>query len=250
MNNFPTVNYISLRESIDRQNFMDSQLSLYGFSKVNRYITERFTDIEKNLILSGNHLESAKHQIGSTISMLNAIRNWYLTCDEECAIFCEDDISFETINYWTFTWEEFVKNLPQDWDIIQLTRLYTDVFDYSMESFKLNTMIGRWWGATCLIRRPYAKYLLDKFCVGNYSYDFNVFIGGVDYMPIIENVLYLSGRCYNIPLLFENCNLESTYKKDRDNKTYMEHKISSEAMAKEWRTNGLNTQLSDLLKIV
>ena len=40
--------------------------------------------------------------------------------EEEYAIFVDDDTDISTIDYWSFTWDEFVANLPKNWECVQL----------------------------------------------------------------------------------------------------------------------------------
>ena len=46
-------------------------------------------------------------EIATTISHIKAIEYWINTSDTEYAIFAEDDLSDETLQYWGWTWKEF-----------------------------------------------------------------------------------------------------------------------------------------------
>ena len=43
-------------------------------------------------------------------------------------------LSLKTVNYWNFTWNEFVSSLPEDWDCVQLL-LIRDEIKNIYESF-------------------------------------------------------------------------------------------------------------------
>jgi hypothetical protein len=78
---------------------------------------------------------------------MRCVKNWLDTTDEAYGIFIEDDTSFETCKYWSFTWSEFVRSLPENWEIVQLIRLN----DWSDgRSAELSLRPRQWddWGAT------------------------------------------------------------------------------------------------------
>ena len=53
LKNFPSVNYTSLRESVDRRKFMQDQFDRYGIEKTNVYLTERFNKISSMVDVTG-----------------------------------------------------------------------------------------------------------------------------------------------------------------------------------------------------
>ena len=145
------------------------------------------------------------------MSHLNLLRHWYTSSNEPYAIFCEDDVSFESINYWNFSWNDFITNLPSDWECVQLMRM-TSTYqkpDHVKEDLKLVLRRGRWWGSHSLMKREYVKKILDRHCLGYNKYRLVI---PSNYMPIIENVLFL-GICpciYNFPMLVGNLTLDTT----------------------------------------
>ena len=85
LKNFPSVNYTSLHESVDRRKFMQDQFDRYGITKTNVYLTERFDKISPmiNVTGSGRFMREVVIQMGTIISHLNLLRNWYVSTDEE-----------------------------------------------------------------------------------------------------------------------------------------------------------------------
>jgi GR25 family glycosyltransferase involved in LPS biosynthesis len=245
---FPSVNYTSLRESVDRRAYMQNQFDHYGITKTNVYLTERFEKIANNVQVTGTGLHNPEvpTQMGTIISHINLLRNWYVSTDEEYAIFCEDDVSFESIKHWNFTWNEFVQNLPESWNGIQLTKVIMPYCDPAGDpNLSLKITCGRWWGAHSLFTRPYVKLLLDNVCRGYNSYHLDLIdINGVLYRPIIENLLYLQAtRVYNFPMLFEDASFDTTFKNknkitvgvERANDAqYWSHRL----VAEQWRSKG------------
>lgn len=226
LSNFPSVNYTSLRESVDRRNYMQEQFAVLGIKNTNIYITDRFTNISKYFEIEGSRINEIGLQLGSIISHLNLLRNWYITCNEPYAIFCEDDISFECINYWNFTWDEFIENLPKDWECVQLTRI-TSTFaapESIEEDLNLVLRKGRWWGSHSLMKREYVKKVLDKYFL-NYN-KYRLVVKDDAYIPFIENILFFNfdKHIYNFPMLLGNTNLESTVYKGLDiNNIFVPH---------------------------
>jgi hypothetical protein len=213
LKNLPSINYISLYESVDRQRQFQKQLKKLGITNSNVYLTDRLSAFRNNLIIEGDFTNDiGDHAMGVTISHLNMLRNWYTSCDEPYAIFCEDDASFASVPYWNFTWDDFVCNLPQDWECVQLMRLATNLNDPGERNlFTLNLTFGRWWGTHSLMKRSYVKKILDKFIKGYNHYYFEIVNYDVPYYPIAENVMFLSvGSVWNFPLLVEFSNCPST----------------------------------------
>lgn len=233
-----TLNYINLEQSTDRRDFMENQFRQYNISKYKPFVTKPFETYKESCKISGRFIDSVHHH-GTTITFLRCIKNWLENTDEEYGIFLEDDTSFETSNYWSFTWSEFISSLPDNWEIVQLIRLnnWNDG-----RTPKLSCRPRNWddWGATCMMKRSYADKLISSYVIGDNEYLFD--IKDTNLMPIVENLLFCElGYCLNIPLFIE-CDLPSTY-----NRGYDEiHEMSKQRYKDLWKTQGLNTNLSDL----
>jgi hypothetical protein len=235
--NHSILNYINLEQSTDRRDFMENQFSQYNISKHKPFTTKPFETYKESCKISGRFIDSVHHH-GTTIAFLRCIKNWLENTNEEYGIFLEDDTSFETSNYWSFTWSEFINSLPNNWEIVQLFRLnnWNDG-----RTPKLSCRPRNWddWGATCMMKRSYADKLISSYMIGDNEYLFD--IKDTNLMPIVENILFCElGYCLNIPLFIE-CDLPSTY-----NRGYDEiHEMSKQRYKDLWKTQGLNTNLSD-----
>jgi GR25 family glycosyltransferase involved in LPS biosynthesis len=259
LKNFPSVNYTSLRESTDRRKYMQDQFDHYGITKTNVYLTERFEKISNCIQVTGTGLSMSEvhTQMGTIISHINLLRNWYVSTDEEYAIFCEDDVSFESIKHWNFTWNEFVHNLPEHWNGVQLTKVMMPYCNPNGDpNLSLKITRGRWWGAHSLFTRSYVKLLLDKVCRGYNSYQLDsIYLDGVPYGPIIENLLYLQcGGVFNFPMLFEDASFDTTYRHKHkitvgadtaNDSQYWSHRL----VAEQWRTNGATLDFKDAMTL-
>jgi hypothetical protein len=248
LENFPSVNYTSLYESIDRRDFMESQMKYFGIKRVNSYLTERFINLY-DIEITGYHIDQITH-LGAIVSQLNLMRNWYNSCNEPYSIFCEDDISFESIHYWNFTWNEFIENLPKDWGCVQLMRMVSPWSEDAEQQLQIDLRPGRWWGSHSLMRREYVKRLLEKTCVGINKYHLEVWQNNTSLLPIIENVLFLMdvGKVYNIPFLIEDDRFNTTF----NGKLFDAHRDQNNSHQKilnQWKTKGSILDIKDIMTI-
>jgi FkbM family methyltransferase len=199
---FPSVNYVSLEESTDRQITLVNQFYEYGITNINSVISKRFA--ESNDVVTGRSVHTLNDGTkGCVVSHLKAIQNWYENTDEDYGFFCEDDLSLETIQYWNFTWEEFIKKIPEDAECVQLLTIRGD-----FETFELRERQWNDWAATAyIITRDYAKTLIDTY-IRNDTYHLDV--PNSEVMPLIENLLFV-GKTYTAPLFIENIEFNSTF---------------------------------------
>ena len=236
LNNFPRVFYMTLEESSDRQTNIKNQFDFYNVP-VSAVVSKRFS--ESNDVLTGQYL----HQLndgtaGCCVSHLKAIKYWYDNYDEEYAFFCEDDLSLETVEYWDFTWEEFIKNLPGDWDVVQLLTIRHDFGD-----FKLRERYWDDWSATAyILKRDYAKRIIDTY-IKEDSYHLEIPNSSV--MPLIENILFTTlGKSYTVPLFVEEIKFQSTFSKDQDDDVNegqkRNHYIANQKVLNYWKNKSMD----------
>ena len=167
--NFPPIYYITLSDSVNRQKLFEEQFFLNGIKNVNMveaYDGRKINYCEENNIVGGQYLHQMDSgQIAATISHLKAISEWYYNSNSEYAIFFEDDMLIESVNDWNFTWDEFISILPENWKTIQLSLIKDNI---KQDDMKLNSR--NWWNwsaGSYLIRRNYAKELIDHFYKDN-----------------------------------------------------------------------------------
>lgn len=213
---FPSVYYITLEESVDRQKTIEEEFNKYGITPI-AIRSKRYSECDN--YVTGKYLYQLNDGTkGCCVSHLKAIQQWYNTTDEDYAFFCEDDLSLETIKYWKFNWKQFVESVPEDADCVQL---FTIRDDY--DTFLIRDRYWNDWGATAyILTRDYAKKIIDTYIRGNvYSLD----IPNSDLMPLIENMLFTIGKTYTIPLFVENISFRSTFE-NQDNDVNEGHKTN------------------------
>jgi dTDP-4-dehydrorhamnose reductase len=268
MKNFPSINFISIPESEDRRKSLYESAEEYGIQTVRPYIYERYKEGDHKIQFPDPKefpdytCTFPEDYMGAFTSHLKMIKEWYETTDEPYALFCEDDISFETVDYWNFTWEEFFNNLPKDWSCIQLslTRYEPTMFRFFQPEVYLRHRCWCDWSACgYLINRERAKRLLDTYYDGEtFIWDYR----GSDkqirieqshqeycpYEPGIETIIYsiLDNKpVYTFPLFVENCKFDTTVWNSKVN-FYI---YSYESIIDWWKTKGKLLTIRDLITL-
>jgi hypothetical protein len=190
----PPIHYVSIEESLDRRENLHKHFREYSITNIVPHIFKRFSEYNHQLVgrLIPDLPEFSK---GPLTSHLCLLKEWCQSPYEPYILVFEDDISFETVKYWNFTWKEFEKNLPDNWNCIQLSIIKKD--SYEDCSFKIRDPFD-WSGAAYLIRREYAELLVESY----YKEDiFTLDIKDTLYYPILENILFCEQEgIYSFPL--------------------------------------------------
>jgi GR25 family glycosyltransferase involved in LPS biosynthesis len=212
LENFPSVYYVSLEECKDRQQNIESQFAEYGITPI-PIISKRFAESDDEI--TGKFLDQLNEgTAGCVISHLKAIRKWYEETDEDYAFFCEDDLSLETVQYWDFTWEEFIETIPEGTCCVQLLVIRKDY-----DTFDLRPRYwDDWAGTAYIITRDYAKILVDQYCLGEKRFNLELPDNRSLLTPLLENVLFetLENVCYTIPLFVEDIGFGTTFSPEDD----------------------------------
>jgi len=250
---FPTINCISLEESVNRRESLSFQFEKYGL--IPNYLLSKRWEKDKDIVFGASSLHSASEKgIACTVSHLKMIKKWYDTTDEEYGFFCEDDLSLETIPYWDFAFHDFIQQLPSDWEALQLCiiRDFLGVANqdqWKPENTYLDILRDRdiWdWSATAyILTRKYAKKLIDQYifqlkdilynlppCCGEATaYKLEV-VYWPEITPMVEHILFLNtGKVYACPLFVENINGPTTY----SNEQYPNHIYSANFVLDWWK---------------
>ena len=233
---FPYSYYVSLEESTERQKILREQFSKYGVNVVTPILSKRFAECDDKVKGEQLHILDAG-TTGCVISHLKAIQKWYNEHDDDYAFFCEDDLSLETVEYWNFTWEEFIEKLPDDAECVQLASIRPS---FDTVHFRERSMYD--WSATAyIITRDYARKILERHVHGD---EYDLTITGTNFYPMSENVLFYGiGKVYTIELFVENLAVETTFNEiEGGHKEY--HKESYDFVSNWWKKQ--HTSLNQL----
>lgn len=199
LESFPSINFISIDESEQRRNLLLKKFEENGLTNITSHIFKRYSDDDHTLIADNldNFVGPGR---GPVTSHLKAIKEWYYNTDEEYTFFCEDDLSFETVSYWNFTWKEFFESLPSTWECVQLCWVRDNLFAYSLNGVTLRPRFWcDWSGCAYLIRRCHAKKLIESY---HQNEEFTLNYAGIDahlragvsveifLRPIIETIIF------------------------------------------------------------
>ena len=108
--------WINLENAETRRNNM-----LKEFADNN--ITEHY---RINAYYSVNNSKGSRENACSR-SHIQALTHFILNTNDEYALICEDDLTFELKKYWKNSVEDVVKNAPDDWGIIQLATIIQNI---------------------------------------------------------------------------------------------------------------------------
>ena len=240
---FPKTYFVSLEESVDRQKNLKSQFNSYGINDLNGIISKRFNESDDKIIGEQLHVLDGG-TAGCVVSHLKAIKKWYDETNDDYAFFCEDDLSLDSVEYWNFTWNDFVTNLPSDWGCVQLCSIRSNQIDVK---FRERSMYD--WSVTAyIITREYAKSIIDRH-VREDHYDLT--IPGTNFYPMPETVIFYDlGKTYAVDLFVENQELKSTFTEtagiEGGNK---DHHVESFEHVLNWWKNNSQITVYDLLGI-
>jgi len=242
--NFPLSHYISFETENDRRKSLEEQFEQFGIKNFKIFVSTKESD-SQNLITGEYIYQLEPPVMHNTISHLKAIKDWYYNTNTSYALFFEDDVLLETAKYWGFTWNEFINNLPSDWECVQLTCIK----EY-FESIKIRPRMWNDWSATAyIITRDYAKKIIHEYCIG--ENEFNLTVKRDKLIPIIENIIYDLGKTYIIPLFVENTNFKSTayFQGIIDVEHKNNHITSSEWVLNWWKDNGNKINIKEIMSL-
>lgn len=231
------IYYINLDSDVKRKEYMESQFKKYnvknytrisGFDAKNNNIDGYiFGEVPKGLSLG---------EIGCSISHLKAIKTWYETSDSPYAVIMEDDLMFDLAEYWNFTWDEFYKLIPYDWDIVQISIISVD----KLSLFLHKRFINDYSTACYLINRNYAKKIIDlhifddKFKLDN----------GCKPRAVADDMIYNAGNTYSIPLLLANIEFDSSIHQHHIKSA---HQVNYEVINHIWKTHSEKIDINNIM---
>lgn len=266
LDQIPSINCITLKESENRRQNFIQQFKKYNLEhKVNFHFSEKFGEVAETLEFEeGFEDKSCDGNKSIFVAHIKNIKNWYENTDEEYALFCEDDLSLDPVEYWNFSWKDFIDHLPSDWECVQLS--------YTGETFHeglIRLQKRRWyfWGIQAfLLKRSYAKKLLDTY----YRDDKIIMIiqdpepyyyKGWDFLPEFHKYPYAEslllrgiGNVYAIPLFAENVDFPATfflnnpdfYKESQKPGHFESYRIAMNW----WKEKGYKKEIKELMTMI
>lgn len=200
-------NVVSLDSSEYRRKVLIDTFKKYEITnwKINQFKKyDSSCDIQCNIDVPDPRV--VDHIKGVHTSHILNIYKWFTETNEKYGVFFEDDVCFETSQFWNFTLHEFIDNLPSDWGAVSLCGIYEGTYfdsrvrrrrpyDHGVQAYAM--------------KREYVKKLLDDLLIneknirirhpGKHIFSTENFILNETY-----------GNVYTFPLFNHNIRLPST----------------------------------------
>jgi GR25 family glycosyltransferase involved in LPS biosynthesis len=164
----PHVYYFNLDHDQERREYMEAQFDYYliHYSRIsqNKYLKEEF-DCWSQFVDDPSYIKCINERcdfvsfyshVGSLLTHLDFFDWWLSNTNDDYVIIMEDDYDLSLVDYWHFTWDYLMENIPYDWDCIQMT--YESLIDIPMflhPRHKFDLGFG-----AMMLRRSYVKKLL------------------------------------------------------------------------------------------
>jgi hypothetical protein len=186
---FGPVYVINLPRRTDRREHMEKLFKDY---EVTNYTFIDAFDAQENIhqfIYNAerkNDKAAKRTETAACMSHLKAIKHWLDTSDTEYAIFAEDDLSMDTVQYWPWTWQEFLDAIHFDYDVLQLCLTQFNQKKIQMHKrFRTDYSAGLY-----ILKRSHAQSVIGRMMIdGKYNVNINrdevivdhsVIMGGTD----------------------------------------------------------------------
>lgn len=234
----PHVYYFNLDNRLDRREYMESQFERWGIDytriSASKFLASKLNEW-KHLISDKNpkllaDVYKSPAGVGNAISHIDFIKTWLETSADDYLILMEDDYDLNLIEYWHFDWQYMMKNIPYDWDCIQLGFEAVREIKFFLHP---KPAYGTFFGP-CMITRRYAQKLVDLH-YKNGKFLFRRKVCNIVYKKVFPGVDYFmceNGRTYCLPLITTNNDFGSY--EDNKMKVLRHHVLSRKAYYQFW----------------
>jgi hypothetical protein len=206
LSGIPTVYYINYDEHLNRNEYMDRNLSNLRVEKYKRISASKYTikniDEWKDLLLEAENYKLSLNTAGYAITTIKFLENWLETTNEPYLILTKDTIDFGLINYWHFDWNYLMSKIPYDWDCIQL-----GFENLQCIPFYLHPIMPAHTFGPSLINRFYAKKIVKLHTSDDGKYKLTNYIANMNFGFQSGTVDYFvghNGKTYSLPLFANN----------------------------------------------
>lgn len=230
LNGICPIFWINLDTETDRKEYMENMLNSYNIQHTRISAIDARGDNDISDLVYGRYPDLVTMgELGCTLSHLKAIKHFYYETDLDYAIIAEDDLSFDTVQYWPFTWKEFISKVPYDWDILHLAITSTKNLRVNLHPRLINDFCT----VLYVINRHYAKKLLDLHCRGEkYRVDQRI-----KPRAVADELVYNAGVTYSMPLFTYRYDFESGIHQDH---VELFHKQNVEGIMNFWSNYNCN----------
>lgn len=200
---FGPIYYLNVDRHSKRRQHIESQLASWSITDHTRISAYDGRDDDVRAFIAGTYPETLTVcEVACVISHLKAIHHWYHTSTTPYAIVMEDDCELGMAEFWNFTWQEFIRCVPDEWDVIQLAV----IIDRDILA-PIHKRSARDYSTACYaITRHHAERLILKYIHDDlYRLDHED-----EPCPVADELIYNCGVTYSVPLLLYNTELGSS----------------------------------------
>ena len=162
LKDLPHIYYFNLDQDKDRLLSMETQfdqLKIKNHTRIsgNNFLCDEIKDWEHLLI--GNYTWNTRHLVANFVSHIKFFNQWLKNTNDEYLIIMEDDYDFTLMDYWHFSWNDLMNNLPANWDCIQLGYEHSQHIIFCLH-FKppIEQLFG-----PCLLNRSFVKKIVRLY---------------------------------------------------------------------------------------
>ena len=235
----PEIFCINLDSRKDRWEYMENQFKKYelDYHRVSAFNGSNSRFLEN---LSGGIPDNMTlKEVACTLSHLRALKQFLDKTDWEYVLIMEDDVDLSISESWPFTFEEYINNLPYDWEAVQLTVINpTEIHPNIHPRFINDFSTGVY-----LIQRDYATRLI-RYHYNYYKNEEEYYINnGCKPRAVADDLIYNAGRVYAQPLFITNLDLGSDIHQEHIDAF---HRKSMEYTKGFWKNTAPNIELDVL----
>jgi hypothetical protein len=233
----PPIFWLNLDSDTHRREYMETQFKYWQIENHTRISGYDGRSDDVALYLKGKFPENVtQNELGCCMSHLKAIKYFYENTEDEYCLIVEDDVDFDLVKYWNFTWNDFFSQLPYDWDCVQLTTITTGEIHIKLHIRFINDFSA----AIYLISRHHAAKIIKNHIRENkYKLDHKIKPRAVS-----EDVILETGKTYSIPLFLYNLEMGSTIHPEHID---IFHKSPHDALLGFWQQNGPDLKINELM---
>ena len=234
----PPIYWLNLDSDEHRRMYMEAQFKYWELDNHTRIsgFDGRVDDVCEHI--SGIAPDNmSTNEIGCCMSHLKAIKHFYNETESDYCIIFEDDVSFDTVKFWDFTWKDFFSKLPYDWDCVQLTTICTGTIHVQLHNHFINDFSA---AAYLITRHHAAKIIKNHIRKEKYKLDI-----GVKPRAVSEDTIFGTGKTYSMPIFLYRLDLGSAIHPEHID---IFHKGSHDALMQFWQQQGSQITLDQLMQ--
>ena len=237
LNNLPHLYWLNLDSDTHRREYMEGQFEYWQIENHTRISGYDGRDDDVSSHLRGRIPDNvSQNELGCCLSHLKAIKHFYENTQDEYCLILEDDVNFDIVKFWNFTWIDFFSLLPYDWDCVQLTTICTGDIHVRLHLKFINDFSA----AIYLITRHHAAKMM-KYHVRGDKYKLD---NGVKPRAVSEDTILGTGKTYTIPLFLYNLEMGSSIHPEHLD---IFHKAPHDALLNFWHQNGAQVNIKEYM---